>query len=253
MLAHSRNRAHRASRVQVGLVTAPKPATSQYKPLKTAPLIPNKVDYFQYARILNPLIKSFHNDDALENLIYMDPDVEHKAVENYLLLAKGEDGCDQGLSCPGWKDEDPMPTNGAEVRAREYRRSAFQHRVNARHMEDRIEERGTKVTKTQIATESALWQSWIAWLDHYKKMLAEAEKATLITPSEFKELQRADLELQAFRDKYRSITGLKPKMQWPQTPPNESNNIFGIPWNGLIAVAGVFGVGYIISGLNKGK
>lgn len=260
MLADTRHRKPRATlhapdrRPRVGAVSygggLDAPTTSGV-PLKSEPTIVTKADLTDYVGMLMPMIKGL-NADLLANTYYMNPDVEQGIVETDLAQAKALDGCDAGLGCPGWRDTDPEPaaTDVTGTKARTLRRDAFQHRVNARLMEDRIKDRGG-ATNAQIAAENALWLEWLDYRKRFEANLKTIDGAFIPKPSDFQNLQQLDLQLQAYRARYRTLTGKAPTTPLPPKAPKSSEWYETIPWGGIGAVAGLFGVGYVLSGLHR--
>lgn len=214
-------------------------------PLKPTPTLVTKQDLTDYAGLLLPMIKGL-NGDLLANTIYMDPDVEHDALEADLLQAKAWDGCDTGLLCPGWRDTDPEPSalDIGATKARALRRSAFQHSVNARFMEDRIKERG--LTNAQIPPEVALWHEWLDYRQRFDANLQTIDKVDLVKPSDFENMQQLDLQLQAYRARYRALTGKAPSTPVPPPTPTAKAWYETLPIKEALLVAGLFGVGYVL-------
>lgn len=239
MLAHSRNR---STGVRVGLVTkGSKPAG--VKPIKSAPMLVNKVDIHDYGAILVPLIKSLHNDDILKHIIYRDPNEDQAMVESLLKQAEALDGCKEGLGCAGWRDDEPVPFSASERAARELRRQAFQHRVDARLMEDRLKSRGFATSNAQIKAEVAFFHTWNDWRHRFEKYLKNTlEDAWIVKGSDFEELQRYDMDLQRHRMRYSELARRSPTRPYSTAVPNDG----GIPWTGIIAVAALFGVAAIV-------
>lgn len=225
--------------------------TATVTPLKSEPTLVTKQDLYDYVGMLMPLIKGL-DADLMANTYYMNPDVEQGIVETDLAQAKALDGCDEGLGCPGWRDTDPEPpiTDVAATKARKLRRDAFQHRVNARLMEDRIKERGG-ATNAQIAAENALWAEWLAYVARFKANLKTIDDVAFVKSSDWQNMQQLDLQLQAYRQRYQKLTGKAPSTPLTPRAPKSTEWYESIPWGGIGAIAGLFGVGYVLSGLHR--
>lgn len=243
-----------------GRVGAP---TVTHTPLKREPRFITKQDLLDYVGVLAPLIKSLHVDDMLPNLVYKDHEVEHAEVERLLKAAQVIDGCTQGLTCPGWysgmtlsdgtvtpenpKDPSPPPTNAPAQAARKLRQEAFQHRVDARFMEERIDARVPKLTREQWRAEVQLWKEWNLWRETFNGFwIPRMQLIAVPGPSDWTEMQRKDLELQVFRDRYSAATKMPNTMALPPAQPaSPDDDAFGLKsFSNIIFWLGVGVVGY---------
>lgn len=198
-------------------------ALAEPTPLKSEPTIVTASDITDYMRIIVNLMKSLHSD-MLANIVYRDPELDHNEVETLLAKAEKIDGCDQGLTCPGWQEDSESEPGIMAPVAAAYRREAFQHRVDARLMEDRIAKRS--MTNAQIAKDLDMWDQWLVYKRKVENFLKSLEGFTIVKSSDFSEAQRLDLELQQFRQRYTNSTGLDPSMPLTPVPPPSDD----VPW-----------------------
>lgn len=209
--------------VRVGL-------SKTHRPLKSEPTIVTQSDITDYLRIVIDLMSSL-NDDMLAHIVYKDPEAEQNQVESLLASARSIDGCDLGLGCPGWKEGD-TPTTPQIAVASNYRREAFQHRVDARLMEDRVSARS--MTRAQVQTDLVIWKDWQSFKERVISYLKTIEGFTIVKSSDFTEAQRFDLEMQDFRDRYTASTGLEPSTPLPPIPPDTGIFWTNVPWGWLV-------------------
>ncbi len=224
-------------------------------PLKNPPTIVTQKDIVDYLGIVVALIKSL-NDDMLSHLVYLDYEAEQNRVEELLAKARDIDGCEQGLTCGGWREDDP-PKTVQEAEAAPYRIEAFQHRVDARLMEERIDHPettgrlipSTRMTKAQRTSDLLLYTQWREYIKRFDTFLANS--TFLTKPSDFEEAQRLDLEYQGFRDRYTGLTGLQPSAPLPPIPPEPKGLLDKIPVTALLVIGGLFAVGYAANAAYK--
>jgi hypothetical protein len=210
------------------------------EPLEHVPTIPTKQDAVHYLGILAPLAASL-NEDMMDALVYLDPYEEHRKYRELLDDASELDGCYQGFDCPGWKDAPDLAsslssyatldlTSQSKLKAAIYRKQAWEHYVNFRYMEQRLLERCGDIAvkdedfcmpKSHIKVENQLWRDWQAFRERFASYSKWVMDVTLIKESDFVEVQRFDLELQKFRQRFRDATGLNPSSPWPKSPPEE--------------------------------
>jgi hypothetical protein len=211
------------SRAATAALEAGGPATAPDEPgvaYHKIPTIVTKADLYSYLHMLVDLAKSLNDEDLLAHSVYYDPDDEQTKVEDLLRQAKEIDGCDQGLTCPGWQDGSAPAIDPSQQVASDLRRKAFQHRVNARFMEDRIKARGY-LSQKRVDVEVRIWKDWLLYRKALGAYMESAEKGLLFKDSDFQEVQRFDLLLQQFRQRYRSAVGLNPSTPWPPPLPDE--------------------------------
>lgn len=212
------------------------------QPIADTPTVVSKADVFDYAATLVPIVKSLHNDDILPYLCYMDPNTEHNEVERLLSEAKAIDGCDQGLTCPGWREGETVGSV-QEMKAAELRREAFQHRVDARLMEERLDVRTFKTTNAQIKQEVAFFAEWNEWRKRFENFLASAEKAVLLKGSDFEQVRKFDVDLQKFRSRYTELVHRAPTRSYPSRVAESG----GFPWGWAILIATLAAGGYFLA------
>lgn len=217
------------------------------KPLREEPTIVNKVDLNNYALQINPLIESLE-DDLVKNLIYVDIDATHAESDKLLFDATQIDGCVGPTGCAGWgpKNGPPFPKSMIENKTYPMRQKAIELWALAAVFEDKIKERGG-VTKEQAAAERQLFLDMKEWADKYDKWFQDTMKnATIVKGSDFQTMQQYDVDLQAFRNRYRKVRGLEPSASYPHPLPKSG----GIPWTPILIVAAIGVVAYALHEVN---
>jgi hypothetical protein len=245
----------REERSRLGLVLLPQTTSSTSggggssgadepgQPLEHVPTIPTKQDGLHYLGILAPLVNSLQ-EDFEEHLVYLDPYKEHADYQDLLNDASELDGCYSGFACPGWQDAPDFAsalatystldvTEQNKLKAAMLRKAAWEHYVNFRYMEQRMQERcgdyppaGSKgedfcMTRSEIKVENQIWRDWAAYRARFAAFSKWMQDTLVIKESDFVDVQRLDLDLQQFRQRFRKATGMSPRSPWPDTPPEE--------------------------------
>lgn len=234
-------------------------------PLEHVPTIPTKQDGLHYHGILAPLVNSLQ-EDLEEHLVYLDPYKEHADYQDMLNDASELDGCYSGFACPGWQDAPDFAsalaayssldiTEQNKLKAAMLRKAAWEHYVNFRYMEQRMQERCGEyaapgedfcMTKAEIKVENQIWRDWAAFRARFAAHAKWMADTLVIKESDFVDIQRFDLELQKFRQRFRTATGISPKSPWPDAPPEEGAlHTLGVALKMISGAALVLGGVYI--------
>lgn len=211
------------------------------EPLEHVPTIPTKQDGLHYLGILAPLVNSLQ-EDFEEHLVYLDPYKEHADYQDMLNDASELDGCYSGFACPGWQDAPDFAsalaafstldvTEQNKLKAAMMRKAAWEHYVNFRYMEQRMQERCGEyaagpgedfcMTRAEIKVENQIWRDWAAYRARFAAFSKWMTETLVIKESDFVDVQRLDLDLQQFRQRFRKATGMSPRSPWPVAPPEE--------------------------------
>jgi hypothetical protein len=175
-----------------------------------------------------------------------DPDTLHDEEESLLTEAKKLDGRDASIQTgfgpdpalhpEAYKDVSVIVTSPSEEAAVQIRRSAWQRRVDARAMEERITARcGDQfcMKKAAVQAEVSYVKEWRDYLTRTIKFLDSITGFTIVKSSDFLEMQRLDLEYQWYRRQYEKLTGYKATRHLTVTPPAAP----GLPWGWILGLA----------------
>lgn len=211
-------------------------------PIRPAPMVVSSTDFDEYERELTALSGSFIDDDLTKNIVWLDPDKEAKLSAEYCAKAKIVDACEPCFECKGWGEE-INPALG-DLDARRYRQLAFRHSENSLWLQVRASQ--LKLSEEAKTAHIALGSATSDWQRRYSKFLA-GRTYTVVFDSDFRELQKFDLELQALRDEYTALSGRAPTRALPERLPppnvpgaNEIPQIVGPIVKAALVLGGVF-------------
>jgi uncharacterized membrane protein len=187
------------------------------------------------------------NEDIGANLVLDDPNVEAKKVKDYCAAASLQDDCQGACSdCPGWsmdenKDAFPIGPKGAAMKLRAMASTAagaggYAERQIGKHDPSKA---NWEDVQYDWRSELAFVNKWREFKQRFLDYTTQTlNNVTVFTGTEFEQLQRYDLEYQAFRAGFTAYTGKAPTMPMPATLPTEDSQLLtGVKYASVAAVA----------------
>jgi hypothetical protein len=257
----------RRPRVGAAPADASPGGTKTYTPLRATPTIVTKRDIEEYLNELRSLATEFQNDDVAVNVVDQDPYALNTEIRHLLELAEQLDGCKDGIACTVEDDHGKVrapagtppltnsPADAPRHAAAKMRWRALGDLVVIGKEIKKINRRrrllGEPVMPGENDPTPTLWDDplthqivtndlayWHDWRGYYRRLVdANAVLSDVyVKESDFQSVQRLDIELQQFRDRYAALTHMAPTRALnPQLPPEPS--AFSIPWGMLITGA----------------